>query len=181
MINRIAVFCGSGPGSKKIFKEKAYELGRSLAENRFELIYGGSGTGLMGMVADGVIKNKGKAIGVLPHFLKDREVAHPNLNQLILVEDMHQRKAKMNELADAFVVLPGGLGTMEEYFEVLTWSQLALHNKPIVLLNIDGFYNHLLLLIENISCHGFIKDHTMPLFFVFDNIKEAIHCIKEHG
>lgn len=178
MINRIAVFCGSGFGSKKIFTDRAYELGRLLAQNHFGLVYGGSGTGLMGVVANGVIENKGEAIGVLPHFLKDREVAHPNLSQLILVADMHQRKAKMNELADAFVVLPGGLGTLEECFEILTWSQLGLHNKPVILLNLDGFYNPLLLLIENLNNHGFIKYHDIPFFYVFDNIKEAIARIK---
>ena len=178
MIKRVAVFCGSGSGTKIRFKETAYALGRSLAEHGLELVYGGSRTGLMGALSDGVIDNKGEAIGVLPGFLKDREVAHPRLSRLILVEDMHQRKAKMHELADAFIILPGGLGTLEECFEILTWSQLDIHNKPVVLLSIDNFYDPLLTLMDHIADHGFIKDPS-SLFSVFHCVEETIKHIKD--
>lgn len=177
MKKRVSVFCGSGFGTKNRFKETAYTLGRSLAEHGLGLVYGGSCTGLMGALADGAIDNKGEAIGVLPGFLSDREVAHLRLSQLILVEDMHQRKAKMHELASAFIILPGGLGTLEECLEVLTWSQLGLHHKPVVLLNIDNFYDPLLMLVEHIADHGFIKDPT-SLFYVFHSVEETMKHIK---
>ena len=174
MINRIAVFCGSSFGSMPGFRIAAYELGSLLNRKGFGLVYGGAATGLMGALADGATENKGKAIGVLPKFLKEKEVAHRRLTELIMVEDMHERKAKMNELADGFIVLPGGLGTLEEFFEMLTWSQLELHQKQIVLLNIDGFYDPLLALLRNLEDHGFVKPGYKPVLKVCDTVIAAV-------
>lgn len=174
MINRIAVFCGSSFGSVPGFRIAAYELGSLLNRKGFELVYGGSATGLMGALADGATENHGKAIGVLPKFLKEKEVAHRRLTELIMVEDMHKRKAKMNELADGFIVLPGGLGTLEELFEMLTWSQLGLHQKRIILLNIDGFYDPLLALLRNLEDMGFLKPAYKTRFLVYTSVKEAV-------
>jgi len=174
MLNRIAVFCGSGFGSKSIFREAAYELGSLLSQKGFGLVYGGSATGLMGALADGVIKSGGEVIGVLPRFLKEKEVAHSGLSELIMVEDMHERKAKMNFLANGFMALPGGLGTLEELFEMLTWSQLGLHEKQIIILNIDGFYNALLALLQNLEDMGFLKSGYKTRFLVYDSVSAAV-------
>lgn len=174
MINRIAVFCGSSFGSKPIFKEAAYELGSLLGQKEFGLVYGGAATGLMGTLADGMIDNGGEVIGILPRFLQEKEVAHCRLTELIMVEDMHERKAKINSLANGFIALPGGLGTLEELFEMLTWSQLGLHQKQIIVLNIDGFYNPLLSLLQNLENFGFVKTGYRPALKVFDTVSDAV-------
>ena len=134
----ITVFCGSSFGSDEIYKEQAILLGQTLAKQNIQLIYGGANVGLMGAVADGVLLEGGKVIGVLPHFLQSKEIAHQDLTELILVETMHERKTKMNNLCDGVIVLPGGYGTLEEFFEMITWAQLGLHKKPIAILNING-------------------------------------------
>jgi len=154
----IAVFCGSSSGTKNIFSEQTYQLGKTLAENQITLIYGGAKVGLMGAVADGCLDNGGKAIGVLPYFLQQKEVGHDHLTELILVDNMHERKMKMNELAEGVIMLPGGFGTFEEFFEMLTWAQLGLHKKPIAILNIDGFYDQLLQMMDNMVHCGFVKE-----------------------
>jgi len=141
-MNAIVVFCGSSPGKEEIYKSKAEQLGQTLAEENITLIYGGASVGLMGAVANGVLKNQGKAIGVIPEFLNTKEVAHTQLSELIQVESMHERKTKMSELCDGVIALPGGFGTLEELFEMLTWAQLGLHQKPIGILNVNGFYNY---------------------------------------
>jgi uncharacterized protein (TIGR00730 family) len=179
MKKKIAVFCGSNFGTEQIFKESAYDLGKLLSQKEYSLIYGGSSTGLMGVLADGVIENNGEVIGILPRFLQEKEVAHTKLTQLILVEDMHQRKAKMNELADGFVVLPGGLGTLEELFEILTWSQLGLHQKRIVLLNIKGYYDPLLSLLQNLEDHGFLKLSYKLTFMVCDSVLACLDVFEK--
>ncbi|MTH17628.1 TIGR00730 family Rossman fold protein [Flavobacterium sp. LC2016-01] len=179
MKKRIAVFCGSGFGNEFIFKETACSLGKLLSQKDFGLVYGGSSTGLMGAVADGVLENNGEVIGVLPQFLQKKEVAHQNLTELILVDDMHQRKAKMNLLADGFIVLPGGLGTLEELFEMLTWFQLGLHQKKIVLLNIKNFYAPLLIMIENLENFDFLKSKKESMFFVCDSVEACMDIFLE--
>lgn len=178
-MKRIAVFCGSGFGTEPIFKEAAYDLGALLSQKGFGLVYGGSATGLMGVLADGVLENQGEVIGVLPGFLQKKEVAHIRLIQLILVDDMHQRKAKMNKLADGFIVLPGGLGTLEELFEMLTWSQLGLHQKQIVLLNISGYYDPLLSLLQNLKDFGFLKPGNESAFLVCDSVLTCLNVFEE--
>ncbi|NYI50524.1 hypothetical protein F5613_002686 [Macellibacteroides fermentans] len=130
-MKRISVFCGSSFGTEKIYEQEAYNLGKTLAEQNIELVYGGANVGLMGAVANGVLDNNGKAIGVLPTFLQKVEIGHDNLTELILVETMHQRKTKMDELSDGIITLPGGFGTLEEFFEMLTWAQLGLHKNRL--------------------------------------------------
>lgn len=153
----IAVFCGSSSGNDEIFMKSAIELGNLLAAQNIDLVYGGAKIGLMGAVADAVLKNNGKVFGVLPHFLSAKEIAHDKLTELILVSTMHERKTKMHELCEGIIALPGGFGTMEELFEILTWAQLGLHKKPIGLLNVNGFYDSLLQLIKTMSEKGFLK------------------------
>ncbi|MCX8524015.1 TIGR00730 family Rossman fold protein [Chryseobacterium formosus] len=174
----ITVFCGSSFGSEEIYKEQAYLVGKTLAEENIRLIYGGANVGLMGSVADGTIQNGGKAIGVLPHFLQSKEIAHTHLTELILVETMHERKTKMNELSDGVIVLPGGYGTLEEFFEMITWAQLGLHKKPIAILNIDGFYNELIKLVQTMVDKGFLKQINQEMLLVSDTIDELLEKMK---
>jgi uncharacterized protein (TIGR00730 family) len=174
MINRIAVFCGSSFGSMPSFRIAAYELGSLLSKKGFGLVYGGAATGLMGALADGATENHGEAIGVLPKFLKEKEVAHRRLTELIMVEDMHERKAKTSSLADGFIVLPGGLGTLEELFEIMTWFQLGLHHKQIIILNIAGFYNPLFALLQNLEDMGFLRPEYKTRLLVCDSVNVAV-------
>ena len=134
----VTVFCGSSMGTDPIYKSQAFLLGKTLAQQNIKLIYGGAKVGLMGAVADGALSENGKVIGVLPHFLGTKEIAHESLTELIRVESMHERKTKMSELSEGVIALPGGFGTLEELFEMLTWGQLGLHQKPIGILNKIG-------------------------------------------
>ena len=137
-VRRICVFCGSSEGSNPIFREAAQELGRALVDRRIGLVFGGGGIGLMGALADAVIAGGGEAIGVIPAALATKEVAHGSLAEMCIVKTMHERKAMMADLADVFLALPGGMGTFDELFEILTWAQLGIHRKPIGLLNVNG-------------------------------------------
>lgn len=176
----ITVFCGSSFGSDEIYKEQATLLGQTLAKENIQLIYGGANVGLMGAVADGILQEGGKAIGVLPHFLQSKEIAHNNLTELILVETMHERKTKMNELCDGVIVLPGGYGTLEEFFEMITWAQLGLHKKPIAILNIDGFYDDLIKLVQTMVDKGFLKQINQEMLLVSDSIDELLEKMKNY-
>ena len=153
----IAVYCGSSEGSDKNFMIKAHELGAAIAKQHLNLVYGGARVGLMGAVADGALSVGGTVTGVLPRFLAEKELQHMSLTETFLVDTMHQRKAMMSELADGFITLPGGFGTMEELFEMLTWAQLALHKKPLGLLNVDGYYDSLVQFVGDMSKNGFLK------------------------
>lgn len=157
-MKKIAVFCGSSFGAKDVYKEGAIALGKELAARGLSLVYGGSSVGLMGAVADAVLEEGGQVIGVLPVFLQDREIAHSNLSELIIVDTMHERKAKMAEIADGFIVLPGGAGTMDEFFEIFTWGQLGLHRKPCGLLNLGGYYDLLIELFNHMTDEQFIQE-----------------------
>lgn len=161
----IAVFCGSSEGASPVYKECATLLGKELAARNLTLIYGGATVGLMGAVADSVMQAGGRVIGVLPHFLKQREIEHTRLTELIMVDSMHERKLKMSELADGFIALPGGPGTMEEYFEIFTWAQLGLHQKPCGLLNVNHYYDPLIALFNNMVREKFMqeKHHSIML------------------
>lgn len=168
-MNRLAVFCGSKDGAHPVFREEAGKLGQALAAHGIGLVYGGSRVGTMGAVADATLTAQGQAIGVLPHFLQEKELAHPGLTELHLVHSMHERKAKMSELADGFIILPGGPGTMEEFFEVFTWAQLGLHEKPCGVLNIDGYYDPLIALFDTMERQGFlIPEHRAMLIVESD-------------
>ena len=143
-INSICVFCGSSEGNDIAIIEAAEKLGKKLATNNITLIYGASKIGIMGVVAKSLLESKGEVIGIIPEFLKKKELVHLGLSKLITTQNMHERKLKMQELGDGFIALPGGMGTLEELFEILTWLQLGLHSKPIGLLNINNFYDDLL-------------------------------------
>ncbi|PKP14169.1 MAG: TIGR00730 family Rossman fold protein [Bacteroidetes bacterium HGW-Bacteroidetes-3] len=179
-MKRITVFCGSSFGTEKIFEEQAYQLGRKLAERNIGIVYGGANVGLMGSVANGAIENQGEVIGVLPHFLKGKEIAHENLTELILVETMHERKIKMNELSDGVITLAGGFGTLEEFFEMLTWAQLGLHKKPIAILNCNGFYDELLSLIQTMVDKGFLKKINQEMLLTSDNIDDLLNKMQNY-
>lgn len=179
-MNRITVFCGSSFGTEEIYKEQATLLGRTLAKQNIELVYGGANVGLMGAVADGVLNAGGKAIGVLPNFLRSKEIAHQGLTELILVESMHERKTKMNDLCDGVIALPGGFGTLEELFEMLTWAQLGLHKKPIAILNTNGFYDSLIELTETMVEKGLLKDVNQKMLLVSDNIDDLLDQMKNY-
>lgn len=159
-MTNIAVFCGSGEGYNEVYREQAYQLGGMLADRGIRIIYGGARIGLMGAVAEGALANNGQVTGVIPYFLQSKEVAHEGLTEMIVVDTMHERKLKMYERCDAVIVLPGGWGTMDELYEMLTWGQLGLHKKPIGLLNINGFYEPLKVMNDMMVQEGFLNEFT---------------------
>ena len=164
----ICVFCGSSAGADVSYSEAAHELGRLLAAEHLGLVYGGARVGLMGRVADAVLAAGGTAVGILPAFLQRKEVAHPALTELIVVPSMHERKARMAELADGFIALPGGMGTLEEFCEIITWAQLGLHEKPCGLLNVQNYYTPLLDFVDRMAAEGFIRDKHKGLVLSSD-------------
>jgi uncharacterized protein (TIGR00730 family) len=166
MIRSLCVFCGSNPGRDVRFAEAARELGALLAKEGITLVYGGGHVGLMGIVADAVLAGGGQAIGVIPRSLWDREVGHRGLTELHIVESMHDRKALMASLSDAFVALPGGLGTLEEIFEVWTWAQLGIHRKALGFLDVAGFYDSLLEFLDRSVDAGFVRAHHRAMAIV---------------
>lgn len=165
-MKRVAVYCGSSLGASDAYKAGAIQLGKELAKRNITLVYGGSSIGLMGAVADTVLKEGGQAIGVIPKVLEEREISHKGLTKLITVETMHERKAKMAELVDGFVVLPGGTGTLEEFFEVFTWGQIGLHKKPCGLLNIHHYYDPLIHLFEHMIDQKFLQEKFRSMAIV---------------
>lgn len=165
-MNRICVYCGSNPGRKREYTEAAERLGRLLAGRGLGLVYGGSSLGVMGAVANAALAGGSEVIGVIPSALATREVAHQGLRNLEVVESMHERKARMAELSDGFVALPGGWGTMEEIFEALTWGQLGLHRKPCGLLNVAGYFDHLQAFLEHAMDQAFVRPEYRPMMIV---------------
>ena len=159
MLRSVCVFCGSSTGARPVYQQAAQAVGRLIGRRRIDLIYGGGRVGLMGVVADACLAEGGRVIGVIPQALADKEVAHAGLTQLHVVGSMHERKFLMADLSDAFVALPGGFGTWEEFFEVLTWSQLGIQRKGCGLLNIDGYYDPLLAMVERALADGFVRVH----------------------
>jgi uncharacterized protein (TIGR00730 family) len=180
MIKSIAVFCGSSEGYDESYREAAYGLGAFLAESKIRVVYGGAKVGLMGSVAEGVLANNGTIIGVIPGFLKTTEVAHEGLTELIMVDTMQQRKMKMHELSDGVITLPGGWGTMDELFEMLTWGQLGLHQKPVGLLNINGFYDSLKVLVDNMVQEGFLNEWTRDMLLVAHSAQELLEQMQKY-
>ncbi len=170
VFRRVVVYCGSNFGDTPAYYAAAQALGKALAQRDITLVYGGGNVGLMGTVADSVIAHGGKTIGVIPRFLKDKEVAHQGLSQLIITDDMASRKLKMIEFGDAFIALPGGIGTYEELFEVLSLAQLRQHQKPIGVLNIEGFFDPLLQLLAHTTAAGFMPNANLQLICVADDI-----------
>ncbi len=168
-MKRLAVFCGSSNGASETYKEGAIQLGKELARRGITLVYGGSSIGIMGIVADTVLEFGGKVIGVIPKMLEEKEISHPNLTELIVVHSMHERKAKMVELSDGFIALPGGMGTLEEFFEVLTWAQLGLHQKPCGILNINHYYDLLISFLDHINEQQFLQDKFRSMVLIDDH------------
>lgn len=179
-IKSIAVFCASSDGNSSIYLEKAYELGKTLATNGYRLVYGGASVGCMGAVARGAVDHGGKVIGVLPHFLAKREIAQNDLDDLIMVDSMHERKLKMNQLSDACISLPGGFGTMEEFFEMITWGQLGLHQKPSALLNVNGFYDHLIAQLKLMNEEELLKDKYLKMILIDDQIESLLQKMESY-
>jgi hypothetical protein len=170
-LNAVAVFCGSSEGNDTTIISEAQSLGVALANKNITLVYGAAKIGIMGKVAQASLDNHGKVIGVIPDFLKLKEVVHLGLHELITTDNMHERKLKMHDISDGFITLPGGFGTLEELFEIITWAQLGLHQKPIGLLNINGFYNDLISMLETMVTKGFLKMENLELLIVDDYIE----------
>lgn len=166
-VTRICVFCGSGIGSAPAYEQTARAVGRHLGEAGIGVVYGGASVGLMGVVADEALAAGGEVIGVIPAALRDREIAHPGLTELHVVDDMHQRKRRMYDLSDGFCALPGGYGTLDEVFEAVTWSQLGLHAegrvKPVVLLDVEAYWEPLVAFLDGTVSGGFVKPHNRGL------------------
>lgn len=165
-MKRVCVFCGSSHGHDPRYRRAAEDLGRRLAERGLGLVFGGGSVGLMGALADATLAAGGNAIGVIPHGLAAREIAHRGLSELRVVSSMHERKAHMARLADAFIALPGGFGTLEELFEIVTWAQLGIHRKPIGLLNVAGYYDALIALLDQAVAEGFVSRENHGLVVV---------------
>lgn len=176
----IAVYCGSGDGYNESYREQAYETGRMLAEKGLSVIYGGARIGLMGAVADGVLNNNGSITGVIPDFLRNKEIVHEGLTDLVVVSTMHQRKLVMYEQCDAILVLPGGWGTMDEMFEMLTWGQLGMHTKPIGLLNINGYYDALKALNTTMVQEGFLGECARSILLFSDSLPELLEKMESY-
>ena len=176
----ITVFCGSSMGIDPVYSETASKVGKVLAEKKMKIVYGGTKIGLMGKLANAALEHNGEVIGVIPEFLTEKELAHDNLTQLILVESMHERKIRMHELSDAVIALPGGFGTMDEFFEMLTWGQLNLHRKPMALLNVNGYYKSLQDLADNMISEGFLKKENKDMMMFSDNIEEILERFENY-
>ena len=173
-MKRLAVYCGSSMGADPAFAETARALGVEMARRGIGLVYGGGRLGLMGVVADAVMDAGGEAYGVIPQALVDLEVAHTGLTELHLVASMHERKAKMTDLTDAFVAIPGGIGTLDELFEAWSWNALGYHAKPFALLNVNGFWDGMIAFLDNVAASGFMSPARRAQLLVADGISEAI-------
>lgn len=176
----IAVFCASSFGNNDVFARQATLLAQTLAEQNITLVYGGAKVGLMGVLANAALEAGGKVIGVLPRFLRTKEIEHTGLTELILVDSLHERKAKMGDLCDGIIALPGGYGTMEEFFEILTWGQLGLHAKPTAILNVGGFYNSLLTLVQKMVDSGFLKETNQQMLLVDNNVENLLTQMRNY-
>jgi uncharacterized protein (TIGR00730 family) len=174
----VAVYCGSRLGNSDVYEKAARDLGQALADSGMGLVYGGASIGLMGAVADGVIDGGSQAVGVIPTFMLKHEIAHKDLTRLHLTDTMHTRKTVMAEYADAFITLPGGLGTLEEIMEIATWRQLYQHEKPMIILNINGFYDKLIEHLKYTTEQGFMKQQDLDRLVVCNTIGEAIDILQ---
>lgn len=173
-IQNIAVFCASASGADPAYQAAAEDLGRALAAHNIGIIYGGAKVGLMCAVAQSALAHGGRVVGVIPEVLVDLEVADRGVTELHVVDTMHTRKALMGEKSDAFLILPGGFGTLEEMFEVLAWQTLRLHDKPVVLLNINGFYDQLLSFLDHAVAQGMLKQQSREILFVANTVEDAL-------
>ncbi len=177
----VCVYCGSAQGTLADLPGAAETLGRNFARSGIRLVYGGGDVGLMGRLANAALAHGGRVTGIIPDHIRAREVDHAGLTELHIVDDMHQRKTMMVENAEAFVILPGGLGTLDETFEILTWKQLGLHSKPVLIANIQGYWTPLLQLIDHMIAHGFVSPPDRGLFSVVDNVDDIVPALQTAG
>ena len=177
-IASLAVFCGSKNGINPVFAEHARTLGKLMAENNIMLVYGGGSAGIMGIIADSVMKHCGKVTGFIPRLLLEWEVQHRSITELIICDDMHERKKRIYSISDAAIILPGGFGTLDELFEIVTWNQLTIHDKEIYILNSGGFYNHLIEHIEVMKKEQFLYEEALKRITVIDDPSELIAYLK---
>jgi uncharacterized protein (TIGR00730 family) len=175
---RVCVFCGSSDGTRQDYLREAANLGRALAAKGWGLVYGGAGIGLMGALANAALDGGAEVIGVIPEALAAREIAHSGLNELQIVGSMHERKARMASLADAFIALPGGYGTLDEFLEILTWAQLGIHQKPCVLVNTASYFDGLLSFLDDAVSEGFLRSHNRELVLVAGDVSHAVALIE---
>jgi len=180
VIRNVAIFCASANGTDPLYYEAATTLGRSLAERNIGVVYGGANVGLMHAVAQSALAANGRVVGVIPEVLVELEVAHQGITELHITDTMHTRKALMGEKADAFIALPGGFGTFEELFEVLAWQTLKLHSKPVLLLNINGFYDLLLAFLDHCVAEGLLKPKNREILLVASTIEDALTQLAAH-
>lgn len=167
-MNSIAVFCGSSRGYDPLYAKQAKELGQLLARREILLVFGGSKVGLMEELSDAVLHEGGKVIGVMPRLLFDKGIGHPGLTEMIVVETMHERKMRMSELCDGIIAMPGGFGTLDECFEMVTWGQLGIHQKPVALLNVNGYYDPMVQMLNHMTTQGFLKEVHRDMLIVSD-------------
>jgi uncharacterized protein (TIGR00730 family) len=179
-MNNVLIFCGANTGNKQAYIDAATEMSRLLVARKSNVITGGGSVGLMGIVADAVLANGGTITGVIPQFLNQLEVGHSGLTTMEVVENMHERKALMHDICDAIIALPGGYGTFDELFESLTWAQLQQHEKPIGLLNTNGFYNHLLAFLDHIVAEGMLRESNRKLLLVADTPAELLEKMEQY-
>jgi uncharacterized protein (TIGR00730 family) len=177
-IKSLCVYCGSSPGATPAYAQAARGLARAMVEQNISLVYGGGNVGLMGIIADEMMRLGGQATGVIPQALLKKELGHNGLTQLHIVKDMHERKAMMADLSDGFIAMPGGIGTLEELFEVFTWAQLGFHQKPIGLLNVEGFYDGLLQFIQHMVSQRFVKDEQAALLMAEAQAEDLLQRFK---
>ena len=176
----IAVFCGSSEGRDTQIINQAYQLGETFAKKQIALVFGAAKIGIMGQVANGVLDNQGEVIGVIPHFLKTKEIVHDNLTELVITENMHDRKVIMYERSDAFIIIPGGFGTMDEFFEITTWGQLGLHTKPIGILNTNGYYDALISQCKMMVSKGFLKQENLDAVVIDTTIEGLLDKMNKY-
>lgn len=179
-MKNICVFCGSASGANKNYTEMASALGVELVKRNLGLVYGGASIGVMSAVANGCLENGGKVFGIIPQSIRDLEVGHEGITQLEVVDTMHERKARMYDLSDAFFALPGGIGTLDELCEIVTWAQLQYHDKPCYVINYNGFFDHLVRHLEYINKEGFLKDEHLELVRVFPDYQSALDDFEKH-
>lgn len=177
MVEKVAVFCGSSMGTNEEFKKQAIYLGKCLAEKDLTLVYGGAKVGIMGAIADSTLEHDGEVVGVMPKSLHEREVFHEGLTQLHIVDTMHERKQMMMDFAGSFIVFPGGVGTMEEFFEVFTWNMIGILNKPCIILNIEGYYDLLIQFFDQMTEQGFLQEKIRQQLIVVDTVDEAMQYL----
>lgn len=179
-MNRICVYCGSSPGARIEYDQQARKLGQLLAERNIGLVYGGASVGIMGAVANATLEAGGEVIGVIPRFLDQKEIAHKQLTEIKVVNSMHERKMLMSELSDGFMALPGGIGTLEEFFEILTWAQLGMHQKPCGLLNVNQYFRHLIDFLDHSVEERFIKKINRSMILVEEHPQQLLQRFADY-